>query len=232
MELQLSHLLSIDESPFASDPTFAFVYWSILQKKEVTRDCSFRLTQSQFERMTNELTQIPAQTLTELERKLQISPGYRLETPPECAALKILSQLNVMNTHLRGSSGSKVMMRNEIRSLIQRFGVPALFITLNPSDVNNPLVRLIVRENILLEDELRGEDLSKFMRQKLAAKYPNATAKFFDCMIRTFFNKIVRYGSTSFLFIIAYPSYLFVSHNACRIELFFPSSSLSFQSGT
>jgi hypothetical protein len=97
MELQLSHLLSIDDSSFASDPTFAFVYWSILQKKEVAKDCSFRLKQSQFERMTNGLTQIPVQTLTELERKLQISPGYRPESPPECAALKILSQLTVMN---------------------------------------------------------------------------------------------------------------------------------------
>ena len=56
------------------------------------------------------------------------------------------------------------------------------------------LVRVIIGEDILLEDEMRGEDLSKFMRQKLAAKYRNATAKFFDRMIKKFFDKIVRYG--------------------------------------
>jgi hypothetical protein len=36
----------LDEFPFASDPTFAFVYWSILQKKRTVSDCLFRVKES------------------------------------------------------------------------------------------------------------------------------------------------------------------------------------------
>jgi hypothetical protein len=71
---------------------------------------------------------------------------------------------------------------------------PALFVTINPSDVNNPLVRLVAGEDINLEDAERGEDLSKLLRQKLVAKNPHIAAEYFDRVIKAFIKTILRYG--------------------------------------
>lgn len=68
MKEQLSYLLSIDDSAFARDETFAFVYYSILQKKSVLLGCIFRVKRSQYQSLMNELQQIPDQTFMELER--------------------------------------------------------------------------------------------------------------------------------------------------------------------
>lgn len=81
--------------------------------------------------------------------------------------------------------------------MINDRGPPTLFVTLNPSDVDHPIVRLLTGEDIDLNDISRGEDLSKWQRSLLAAKNPAACARFFHLMISAFISIILRYGRDS-----------------------------------
>jgi hypothetical protein len=166
LEEQLSYLVSIDDSPFATDPSFAFIYYNISQKKKLVHDCLYRVKESQYAGIVNELQSTPPELLRHLERKFTDNHSYKPNDPAERRVLNMLSKLQCINYNIPGSVGYKKAMRNEIWSLIYRHGPPALFVTLNPSDVNHPLVRLIIGEDINLEDVLRGEDLSKFSRHK------------------------------------------------------------------
>jgi Helitron helicase-like domain at N-terminus/PIF1-like helicase len=194
MEEQLRYLISLDDPSFATDPTFAFVYFNISQKKTIVRDCFFRVRQNQYSQTIEELQNVPLDVLQRLERKYMRNPGYQPGEIVEQRLVHLLSRLQCINYKLPGSKGYKKHLRNEIWGLVYRYGTPALFVTINPSDVNHPLVRLIVGENIDLEDAARGEDMSKFYRHKLAADNPHATAIFFDRVIRAFIHIILRYG--------------------------------------
>jgi hypothetical protein len=111
--------------------------------------------------------------------------------------LNLLSNLQSLNKKLPGSNGYKKELRNEIRALINCLGAPAFFITLNPSDVNNPLVRLLCGAEIDLEDSSRGEDMTRYFRQKLAADHPKETATFFHRIMQAFIRNVVRYNRNS-----------------------------------
>ncbi|KIM23130.1 hypothetical protein M408DRAFT_77987 [Serendipita vermifera MAFF 305830] len=193
LEQQLRHLISIKNSPFASDPTFAFVFHNISQKKQATRDSLWRVKRHQHAEVTVKLLETPPDLLMRLQAKFEQNPKYHPTDEAEIQAIQLLAKIQSLNNRLPDSNGYKKRLRNEIRSMIHRFGAPSLFITINPSDVNNPLVRLIAGHDINLEDMTRGEPLSKFLRQKLVAKNPHIAAKFFDRVIKAFIQKILRY---------------------------------------
>jgi hypothetical protein len=178
MEDQLMYLLSLHKSPFAQDPQFAFMFYNIIQKKKLSRDCLFRVKKHRYLGLMEKLQATDPEVLKRLEAKLDHNPSYQSTDEDERQILQILSLLQTINNRLPGTNGYKKRLRNEIRAPIHHLGVPGLFITINPSDVNNPLVRLLYGDDINLESVTRGEDLSKFERQKLAAKNPHITATY------------------------------------------------------
>ncbi|KAG2145268.1 hypothetical protein DEU56DRAFT_870302 [Suillus clintonianus] len=101
MEAQVKNLLRQDNSPFVNDQNFAFICWNMIQKKEVSRNTTFRITQDLKDKWTRS------------EKK----------------AARILRRLHASTKSLKGSAGYKLCRRNEIRSLMKRFSTPALFVT-------------------------------------------------------------------------------------------------------
>ncbi|KAH7903631.1 hypothetical protein BJ138DRAFT_1138702 [Hygrophoropsis aurantiaca] len=97
------------DSPFATDPTFAFICFNFLQKKEVNNNSCFRV-------------QANLREIGPLEQ----NPHCKITDDSERRALRVLKKLN---------AGYKQCRRNEIRSLLKSYGTPAFFITINPSDI-------------------------------------------------------------------------------------------------
>jgi len=95
---------------------------------------------------------------------------------------------------LPGTTAYKLALRNEIRGFIHYKGVPTLFLTLSPSDIDHPLVRLLSGHEVSIEDHLVGEELSSWRRALNVAQHPAAAALFFDVMITHFIKVILRYG--------------------------------------
>jgi hypothetical protein len=75
-----------------------------------------------------------------------------------------------------GSFAQKLRMRSEIRGLIIRFGMPAFWLTINPSDLRSPLV-LVLAGVEYSEDILSGS--SSAIRAATATSNPVAVATFF-----------------------------------------------------
>ncbi|EGO04377.1 hypothetical protein SERLA73DRAFT_44077, partial [Serpula lacrymans var. lacrymans S7.3] len=107
-------------------------------------------------------------------------------------ALRLLNKLKLIVKDLKGSTGYKLCQRNEICALIKRFSTPALFLTLNLSDINHPLVGVL---GGLLPEQ--WQQMSLYNCSLFVAKNPAAAAQFFHVVMCTFFKVIVKHGSNS-----------------------------------
>jgi hypothetical protein len=73
-------------------------------------------------------------------QKWKSRPYATPQTDAEQKAMKVLSMVRMIPKNLHGSAAYKQCRRNEIRSLLKRFGTPALFITLTPNDKTNEII--------------------------------------------------------------------------------------------
>jgi len=194
MEEQVRHLLLIDDSPFTRDPEFAFMFHNVLRKSTVARQLRFAVTQKTHRAIICDLLSLEPEVLIDLNKCCKEDKRYVPSTDDEKKAFSVLRRLRLVSKHVPGSDGYKAVLRNQIQSLIVYRGPPTLFITLNLSDVDNPIVRLYAGENIDLDDISRGEDMSEWKRKLLAACNPRACAQFFDLMITKFIAVILQYG--------------------------------------
>ncbi|KAH9848473.1 hypothetical protein C2E23DRAFT_739605, partial [Lenzites betulinus] len=195
LDQQLKYLLRVEGSLFTKDPNFAFVYYNIRQKKAVFDSVTFQVSVSQRDRVIEEIMQIKVERLDALMKAFEANPHYKPSTEEELRIMRLLAKVNAVSHDLPGSNGYKIRLRNQIRGLIYSQGTPTLFITLNPSDRDHPLVRLYAGHEIVIEDHMRGEEMSQWKRTKLAARNPAACAKFFDKMITQFIDIVLKFGS-------------------------------------
>jgi len=193
MEDQLSHLLRSYDKRFQQDPEFAFVFFNVVRKALVSRTMRFSVPLDMHRNLVSSLLNIRPEVLEKLNIACRKDPFYKPVHEEEREAFKLLASLGMTARYVPGSNSYKVAMRNEIRALIISMGAPTLFVTLNPSDVDNPIVRLLTGENIDLEDVYRGEDMNEWRRKVLAARNPAACAQFFDLMVNKFIRIVLRY---------------------------------------
>ena len=194
MEDQLKYLMALDNSPFQKDPDFAFVYFNILQKKAVCDSVRFRVAAGEQERIVRELLSINKGELDRLIARLKANKTYQAQTDEEKRILQLVTTVGASLHDIPGTAGYKLKMRNEIRSLVAFRGTPAFFITLNPSDVNHPLVRLLAGNDINLEIMEDGEELTEWQRKLVVSRNPAACAQFFHTIISTFITVVLRHG--------------------------------------
>ena len=165
------HLLRSECGRFERNNQFAFVYYNIIQKQMVASNVHFSVPRSLQARLTRDLLDIDIDVLEDLMGKCWKDPFYELSDEKKKSILNILASVNVVTRHVPGSDGYKLCQHNEIWALMNTKGTPTLFITLNPSDVDNPIVHLFSGEAIVLEDVGRGKDLDGWQR-RLVSKEP------------------------------------------------------------
>ncbi|KAH7909537.1 hypothetical protein BJ138DRAFT_1010612, partial [Hygrophoropsis aurantiaca] len=196
MREQLGHLLRLYDSPFAKDPDFVFVFYNILQKKAVVRDVLFRVPDGRYVEIVRDLLQVDLGELSSLQRRFQADPRYSPESEQEKHIMRILGNVSSVSRGVPGSSAYKVKLRNEIRGLIVYKGTPALFLTMSPSDIHHPLVRLIGGHDVTLENLMQGEDMDEWGRRLFAARNPVASTVFFHTIVSQFIKTVLRFGSS------------------------------------
>jgi hypothetical protein len=59
-----------------------------------------------------------------------------------------MQEVHVINSHVPGSSAARIDMHNQIRVMITQLGMPTFFITINPADVYNPLIKFLAGSDI------------------------------------------------------------------------------------
>ncbi|EGO01395.1 hypothetical protein SERLA73DRAFT_37257, partial [Serpula lacrymans var. lacrymans S7.3] len=119
--------------------------------------------------------------LTEMITMWEQNPAAKPSNRQQKHAMRLLNRLKLAAKDLKGSFGYKLCRCNEIRALIKKLGMPALFITLNPADIYNPLLGIIAGLS-----HAQWQQMSAFQQGVFVANHPGAAAEFFDTMIKSF----------------------------------------------
>ncbi|EJU02207.1 hypothetical protein DACRYDRAFT_43915, partial [Dacryopinax primogenitus] len=118
MAKQLAHLLHMANSRFEEEPTFAFVFHNILQKREAACLVRFHILDGRHTCIVEDIQQIPGQVFSKLADKLQKSQWAKVTLVEEEMALRVLHKVHMLRHDVPSSDAYKWCHRNEIRSLV------------------------------------------------------------------------------------------------------------------
>lgn len=180
---------------FAIHHIFAFLVFNMLVRSRNRRVSMLSVTRKNFPEVERVVRSLSAERLERAKEELEVSG----KTTDE-GVNKLLRSLSLYGLRQPMSKECRLSMRRNIKSLIIRYGIPAIWFTLNPNDIMNPIkLRLAAyrsREPEEAEAFLTSLDLM-YKRARLAISDPISSVIFFHREISIFFKHYVRTGEES-----------------------------------
>jgi len=130
-----------------------------------------------FAQVAKRIMTLDKSVLENLTNRMMKGERVKPETEAEVACFKVLSDIDAVGGHVKGSLTSKKYMRNNVWSLISYTGAPSWFVTLSPADINHPICIYFADKNITFKPELYFKKADEAYR--LVTSNPVAAARFF-----------------------------------------------------
>ena len=185
------HLFSLQDRRFQEHYSFLFTVFNILQRREILLHTSLKVKRNKFNSVAQSFVSVSPKAVHIVSERVARGDWKTSHSDEERQVLNLMKEVNVITSHVPGSSSARVAMRNEIRALMMEKGLPSFYITINPADVYNPLVKFLAGAEIDI-DKLLPEQIPNYWEQSLLiAKNPAVGAKFFDTYMRAFISTIL-----------------------------------------
>ncbi|KAG6978077.1 hypothetical protein FocnCong_v021441 [Fusarium oxysporum f. sp. conglutinans] len=180
---------------FATHPVFPFPVFNIGVRSRNRRVSMASMRRSDFPDVERTIQDLTASRLEKARGELE---ACGKTADPDVN--RLLRNLSLYGYRQPMSRESRLTMRRKIKSLIIRYGIPAIWFTLNPNDITNPiklkLAAYRTRETGGAEEYLRSLDQA-YKRARLAISDPLSSAIFFHREISMFFQYYVMVGKDS-----------------------------------
>ena len=180
---QIQYLLSYHDRRFEEHHSFIFIVFNMLQRREACLHARLMTSKPFFSKTADQIVSLNAddikQVLNDFEKK-KIGASSR---NPQVNAL--LSQVKAVGGKVMGSVHSRSALRNQIHGLIFNQGLPSIFLTINPADINSRVALYFAGVNLDLDAIIPSNLPSTYERAQIIASHPVATAKFFHRLITT-----------------------------------------------
>ncbi|KJZ69552.1 hypothetical protein HIM_11065 [Hirsutella minnesotensis 3608] len=180
---------------FATHHIFAFLVFNMGVRSRNRRVSMLSVTRKNFRKAERILRSLTADGLAAARAELE-STGKTTND----AVKELLRSLSLYGYRQPMSRELRLGMRHRILALIVRYGVPAIWLTINPNDITNPVkLRLAAhraRDPEAAEEFLRSLDKS-FKRVRLSVSDPMSSAIFFHREMTLFFEHYVNIGGES-----------------------------------
>ena len=197
LKRHVSHLLQLADRRFQTHYSFLFTAFNVLQRRNVLLHSSLKIDQQLFDAFRSDFALVsPAAMHTVAERALK-GDQVTCFTGEEKRVRDLLKQVSHVMARVEGSSSARNVMRNEIRGLTMEMGLPAFYVMVNPADVYNPIVKLLTREEIDV-DNLLPDQIPDFWTQSVAlVRNPVAGSQFFHLYMTAFIQSVLGYNGTT-----------------------------------
>jgi len=168
-----------------------FTVFNILQGRAILLHTSLKVKAQNFDSVVATLNAISADTIHIVCDCVAHGNAKSYQNKNERRVLQLLKEVNVVMSNVAGSSASHVVMRTEICAKIVEKGLPSFYLTINPADVFNPVVKFLARSEIDV-DRLLPEQVPSYLEQSiLVAKNPFVASKFFNLYMKPFVKNIL-----------------------------------------
>lgn len=165
---------------FRKHETFPFVCFGISQKRQALASAKVQMERQTFERDAKLMSSV---TTAKLEAATREEENGLAVTDPAVRMLK--KQTHATSSRVQGSDQARYRLRSEIWSTSAILGPPSLWVTINPSDLHDPIAQVFAGEEIDMDRFVAHSGPNKDLRAKNIADDPYAAAKFFHFMITT-----------------------------------------------
>ena len=196
MQRQVKHLLCLNNQRFQEHYSFMFSAFNILQRRTALLHTSLKVKCQSFGQTAEDFSRITSGTIHTVTEWVASGNHSMTFTMEEMRVKRLLESVNSIARHVDGSAASCTMMRNEIRGLMIDCGCPSFYVTVNPVDVYNPVVKFMGGADVDL-DNLTVGDIPRFWEQSnLIARNSVLGATFFDVILRAFLQHILSWDFT------------------------------------
>ena len=170
--------LQYHDRRFRRHETFPFLAFGISQRRQALNSARVQMRRKDFDKDAHMMSTITLQKLDQASREEESHTSIS-----DPAVQRLRKHIHATSGRVMGSDQSRYQLRSQIWSTSIVLGPPALWITINPTDLHDPIAQVFVGEDIDL-DNFSGEmgpDANK-RAQNIAAD-PYAAAKFFHFII-------------------------------------------------
>jgi hypothetical protein len=147
-----------------------YLLYDVIQLRNSSLGNSLLIKRSQWNSVTQDLNSL---NVDRLQRATKELAANQVTTDP--LVRRLLKNITAIGVRVPGSFFQKLQLRAEIRGLLVREGMPAFWLTINPSDLQNPLVLVLAGVHY----PLNSTQLSSTVRSVTATSDPVAVARFF-----------------------------------------------------
>lgn len=195
LQSHVKHLFSLSDRRFQEHPSFMFTTFNILQRRAVLLHTSIKVKRASFASVAEMFASVSPDAVHRVAERVANGDYVTAKDEDEKKVLQLMKSVNVVTSNVPGSSASKVLMRNEMRGMMMELGLPSFFITINPADIYNPIVKLLGGSDIDI-DNMPPLAVPQFREQAfLVAKNPTVAAKFFNLYMKAFIKTILGFDS-------------------------------------
>jgi hypothetical protein len=190
---QKKHLLMCHDKRFQTDPGFPLIAFNQEQIQQSSSAGFVTAEKPYFAEVAKRLLTLDRSVLEDITNRMMKGERVKPETGAEIACFRILSDIDTVGGHVKGSLTSKKYMRNNVWSLISYAGAPSWFITLSPADINHPICIYFADKNIKFKPDLYFKKSDDAYR--LVTSNPVAAARFFHMMCENFIKHVLGFGN-------------------------------------
>ena len=170
---------------FAKHPTFLFLLYDVIFLRQSSLGNFLQVKKGYWDSVKHDFS-----TLTSVELQ---QAATDLQSGRPCSNPKIqqlMRDVRLISTYTPESFGQKLAMRHLLWGSIVRFGIPAIWFTLNPADLSSPLIMNLA--GIL---EIPVPQSASDTIRRTAVGNPVVVAEFFHLTMKAFFTAFLRTGT-------------------------------------
>ncbi|QRV90748.1 Helitron helicase-like domain at N-terminus [Ceratobasidium sp. AG-Ba] len=191
-EEHIRHNLHYYDRRFRTHPTWAFVFFSILQKRQALSTARLQMRRKDFDRAAQLFSTL---TTDDLSAAAETEASGRQIQDPKVLMLRRM--VHSSGAKVIGSDFSRASYRSQIWSTMLRLNAPSLWITINPVDIHDPIVQVFAGEKIDMDAFQTAAGPNSKRRAQNVAKDPFASAHYFHFLIRVILESLFGITSTN-----------------------------------
>ena len=174
----LKYCLNLHDSRFREHYSFLFVGYNVDRRRRLCRSAKFLVSSGKYRSLVESISNLDIASLEGVPFS---------ELCQNRSVQEIIHGLKVLTSCQDGTIGSKMFRRNELRSLIAAKGIPLLWLTVNPNDLQDPLVSVFAGNSV--QDALNMNSSDRIMT---VCNDPVAAVEHFHTVITTILNEFFK----------------------------------------
>ena len=193
LKRHIKYFLSLSDTHFQTHYSFIFTAFSVLQRRSILLQCYLKIDRGLFDRFKADFALVSPSAVHTVAERLLAGDHETSFTGEEKRVRELLKQVSHVTSCMPASSSARTFMRNEIKALMIEKGLPTFYVTINPADVYNPVLKFMCGTDFDL-DNMMDDDVPDFWAQSvLVAKNPVIASRFFHLCMSVFVETVLGY---------------------------------------